>query len=92
VGIKAQIPFSWDEATVADIKRRNPSLQEVNFMLAADADRPYPLVGAGIVGPDEGGGYAFDDRNMTMLEMTPLYVGKRELARTFFCGDACLFN
>jgi len=76
VGIQAGVPFSWDEETVADIKTRNPSLKNIPFMLPADAARPYPLVGAGIVGPDEGAGYAFEDRNMTMLEMTPLYVGK----------------
>jgi hypothetical protein len=75
VGIQAGVPFSWDEATVADIKRRNPPLDQVPFMLPAPG-RPYPLVGAGIVGPNEGGGYAFADRNMTMLEMTPLYVGE----------------
>jgi hypothetical protein len=76
VGIKAEVPFSWDEATVEDIKARNPSLKDVEFMLPSDSSRPYPLIGAGIVGPNEGGGYAYSDRNMTFLEMTPLYVGK----------------
>jgi hypothetical protein len=76
VGILPDVPFSWDQQTVDDIKRRNPSLIDVPFMLPADSSRPYMLVGTGLVGPDEGAGYPFEDRNMTMLEMTPLYVGK----------------
>lgn len=76
VGIRAEVPFSWNAATVADIRARNPSLDDVEFMLPADTSRPFPLIGAGIVGPDEGAGYAYPDRNMTFLEMSPLYVGQ----------------
>jgi hypothetical protein len=83
VGIQAQVPFSWDAATVSDIKHRNPSLRDVHFVLPADSQRPYPLVGAGLVGPDEGAGYVYSDRNMTFLEMTPLYVGKNSLDLEF---------
>lgn len=76
VGIQAGVPFSWNEQTVADIKERNPLLKDLSFVLPSNAERPFPLIGAAIVGPDEGGGYPYDNRNMTMLEMTPLYVGQ----------------
>lgn len=89
VGIKADVPFSWDEVTVADIKNRNPSLKDLTFMLPADANRPFPVIGAGLVGPNEGAGYAFQDRNMTFLEMTPLYVGEELLQFRCACILLC---
>ena len=69
------MPFSWDAETVSNIKQRNPSLEDLPFMLPASSERPFPVIGTAIVGPDEGAGYDIEDRNMTMLEMTPLYVG-----------------
>ena len=49
-------PFSFDEASVNDIKSRNPSLVNTDFMLprqrSAEVDsRPLPLMGATLVGP-----------------------------------------
>jgi hypothetical protein len=75
-GIAAGVPFSWDAASVADIKARNPSLKDVDFMLPSNSDRPFPFVGTAMVGPSESGGYAWDDRNFTMLEISPLTVGQ----------------
>jgi hypothetical protein len=47
-GIKSNVPFSWNEATVNDIKKRNPSLYDTEFMLLANKERPYPIIGTGL--------------------------------------------
>lgn len=75
VGIKRATRFSWNEATVEDIKKRNPSLQNEIFLLPTNKNRPYPLVGSAIVGPNAGAPYSYDTRNFSMIEFTPLYVG-----------------
>jgi hypothetical protein len=75
-GIQAAVPFSLDKDTVQDIVMRNPSLINTEFMLLADKDRPFPMVGTGVVGPAEGAGYAINNRNLTMIEITPLYIGQ----------------
>lgn len=75
-GISAGVPFSWDQDTVDDIKTRNPSLKDVEFVLPTNAQRPFPIVGTAMTGPSEGKGYAWDDRNFTMIEISPLTVGQ----------------
>lgn len=75
VGIKQSTRFSWNEATVNDIKKRNPSLKSETFLLPTNKDRPYPLVGSAMIGPNSGAPYSFDTRNFSMIEFTPLYSG-----------------
>lgn len=75
-GIRPSIPFSLNKETVRDIVNRNPSLTDTDFVLLADKDRPFPIVGTGLVGPADGAGYESDNRNLTMLEITPLYIGQ----------------
>lgn len=81
VGIEAAVPFSWSAESVSDIKARNPSLQDTVFMLPADSQRPFPIIGAGLVGPAAGAGYSYEDRNMTLLEISALYVGQMRTQR-----------
>lgn len=75
VGIKQSTRFSWNQETVNDIKKRNPSLKNEVFLLPTNKDRPFPIVGTAIVGPNEGGPYSYDTRNFSLIEFTPLYVG-----------------
>jgi len=75
VGIPTGTRFSWNAASVQDIKRRNPQLSTEEFIIPKKSNRPFPIVGTSMVGPNEGGPYSFDTRNFTMMEITPLYIG-----------------
>lgn len=76
VGITENTRFSWSEATVADIKQRNPSLSNETFLIPANPQRPFLVIGSSMVGPTEGAPYTADAHNFTMLEFTPLYSGQ----------------
>ena len=78
-GIPPSTPFSLNAATVEDIKGRNPSLADVNFVLPADShgaeavsSRPYMIVGSSLEGPVSSGPYTAETQNFTMIEFTPL--------------------
>ena len=78
LGIERNMPIAWSQEQVADIRARNPSLQDRAFALPASASRPYPIVGSTLVGPGAGAPYTVGDnsnRNLSMLEMSPLYFG-----------------
>jgi hypothetical protein len=75
LGIPDDTPFSWSEDTVSKIKAANPSLEKKDFVLPR-SNRPYSIVGTSNLGPAAGAPYTFGKNlNLTMLEMTPLYVG-----------------
>lgn len=76
VGIKSGLPFSWNEATVNEIKSRNSALKSTEFVIPKHTNRPFPIVGTAIVGPTAGAGYPVGNRNFTMIEVTPLYIGQ----------------
>ena len=76
LGISDNQPFSWSEETIHAIKTANPSLADQAFTLPATAKRPYSIVGTSNMGPAAGAPYTSGDNlNLTMLEVTPLYVG-----------------
>mmetsp|Transcript_20874 Transcript_20874/g.35177 ORF Transcript_20874/g.35177 Transcript_20874/m.35177 type:complete len:563 (+) Transcript_20874:55-1743(+) len=76
LSIPDEAPYSWSEDVVNQIKSVNPSLEQQNFVLPAKNNRPYSIVGTSNLGPAAGAPYeAGDNLNLTMLEMTPLYVG-----------------
>ncbi len=76
VGISKNVRFSWNEATVADIKTRNPSLSKEKFYLPTNTNRPFPIIGTTLVGPSVASPYDSDNQNLTLIEITPLYVGQ----------------
>ncbi len=76
VGITKDTRFSWNAATVKDIKLRNPSLENEKFLLPANSERPFSIIGTALVGPAEGAPYTISYQNFTMLEVTPLYIGQ----------------
>ncbi len=51
LGVTMNTRFSWNAETVADIKARNPALAGENFLLPTNAARPFPIIGATLVGP-----------------------------------------
>ena len=66
--------FSLDADTVADIKRRNPSLADATFYtVRTDAPRPYLIVNSSLVGPASQAPYSSE--SLVGFEYTPLYVG-----------------
>lgn len=75
-GIKHGDYFSLNKDTVDDIKKRNPSLAEENFLLPASSNRPYMIIGTSLEGPSSLGPYLPETQNYTMIELTPLYVGQ----------------
>jgi len=76
LNIPSNVPFSWNKKTVDSIKLLNPSLQSTTFTLPANSKRPYSIVGVTNLGPAAGAPYKYGDNlNLTMLEITPLYVG-----------------
>ena len=50
VGITEGAHWSYSQATVDDIKSRNPSLADQTFLLPTSTDRPYPIIGAALLG------------------------------------------
>jgi hypothetical protein len=73
-------PVSYNADSVADIKSRNPSLQDTDFLLlrgggsGIDA-RPFPIISTTLIGPDDLLPYTPENRNYTLLEFTPLSTG-----------------
>ena len=61
VGVSRGTLFSYSQENVDNIKRRNPSLETVEFLLPKDASRPFPVIGATLVGPTAGAPY-FNNR------------------------------
>jgi len=76
VGIKRGLKFSWNDETVKDIMERNPSFSKEDFQVPVLPNRPYPIIGCTYVGPSEGAPYNSKAHSLTMLEITPLYVGQ----------------
>jgi hypothetical protein len=74
-GISAKVRYSYDESTVADIKSRNPDLENAKFFTLANSDRPYPIVTSTLIGPHAGASYQNTTFNFTRIEFTPLYTG-----------------
>jgi hypothetical protein len=74
--IPAGVSPSWSADSVAAIVAENPTLSSASFVLPASSSRPYPIVSTTMIGPEEGAPYDMDkNRNLSMFEMTPLYVG-----------------
>jgi hypothetical protein len=74
ISVPLSTRFSWDEDTVADIKRRNPQLENATFTIPVH-DRPFPVIHITLVGPKEGAPFIPVTQNYTKLEITPLYFG-----------------
>lgn len=75
VNIATDAPFTWNQDTLNDIVKRNPSLKDTKFMMPK-AGRPFPLIGTTMSGPLDYAPYNEKNHNMTLLEITPLYVGQ----------------
>jgi hypothetical protein len=75
LNIKTNQPVAWSQENVDDIKSRNPQLANQDFTLPTNSQRPFPVVGSTMIGPAVGGPYYKSNRNFTMMEMTPLYMG-----------------
>ncbi len=72
--------FTLDNATLADILRRNPSLSRDAFVLpsGSPAEHPFPVIGTALLGPYRLEPFTAGARaqQWRMLEITPLYVGQ----------------
>lgn len=76
-------PVSYNSDSVADIKSRNPSLQDTDFLLLRGSggsssgidQRPFPIMSTTLIGPQDLLPYTPENRNYTLLEFTPLSTG-----------------
>eukprot|EP00286_Rhodomonas_abbreviata_P019853 CAMPEP_0181311752 /NCGR_PEP_ID=MMETSP1101-20121128/13316_1 /TAXON_ID=46948 /ORGANISM="Rhodomonas abbreviata, Strain Caron Lab Isolate" /LENGTH=576 /DNA_ID=CAMNT_0023418527 /DNA_START=26 /DNA_END=1756 /DNA_ORIENTATION=- len=75
LGIPPNTRFSWNQETVDDIKKRNPSLADETFTIPVNPHRPFPIIGTALVGPTQGAPYVEGTQNFSIFEITPLYVG-----------------
>lgn len=70
--------YSWNDSTVADICKRNPSLTPDQFITVhnnqGDAHRPYLVVNSCIVGPYDLGPFS-NPEPLSVFNYTPLYNG-----------------
>lgn len=70
--------FSLDTNTVNDIIERNPFLSKDDFLIVhdqpGDAQRPFLIVNASIVGPYESAPYE-NPEQLAVINYTPLYIG-----------------
>jgi hypothetical protein len=88
-GIPDKAYFSLNAASVTDIKSRNKILSDAKFVVPANSDRPYMILGTTLVGPVDGAPYDEYNQNFTLLEITPLYVGqmmKQSVAYDYHLG------
>lgn len=68
--------FSWNDAVVSDIVSRNRlSLSKKDFIVPK-GNKPFPIIGATVVGPASCGPYEPKTQNYSMVEFTPMYVGQ----------------
>eukprot|EP01034_Spumella_vulgaris_P028160 gene28160-34976_t len=78
VGIKKGVRFSWNRATVDSIHERNPTMNNPKypFILPTNKDRPFPVIGMTLVGPQVASPFLVENQNLTLIEITPLYIGQ----------------
>jgi hypothetical protein len=73
LGIPTNKRFSWNDKSVSDITKLNPSITD--FVTPKQSSIPFPIIGSTLVGPSAGGTFGPGSQNYTMMEFTPLYVG-----------------
>lgn len=76
-GIPRDTYWAFTQEQIDDIIARNPELQGTPFLLPSNPNRPFPIIGSTLIGPEQGSPYTYkrDNQNYTFFEMTPLYVG-----------------
>ena len=66
--------FSFNEATVSDIKHRNPALAKASFHTVRTAEpRPYLIINGTMIGPTALS--PFHTEPVVNIQYTPIYVG-----------------
>ena len=71
---------------VADIKRRNPALSKWPFVTVQSdkVDRPFPVIGATLLGPLSAVPFNHTANDYAILEINPISVGKpRAISRRY---------
>ena len=81
LGMPAGASFTYSPETLSKLQRAHPTLNGRAF--ATCGCTPYPILGMCRVGPSALAPYAPGNRAFTMIEATPLYVGRPQ-------GDAWL--
>ena len=83
VGVPRHVSFTWSNATLADIRRRNPHLANKTFVLPTSPTRPFPILGIALIGPKRLVPFEQSAKasQMLLLEATPLYIGAAHATR-----------
>ena len=76
VGLERNQFWAYTSSQVQDIIKLNPSINEKDFVLPSNSKRPFPVVGTTLVGPENLSPFKTSNRNYSMIEITPLYIGQ----------------
>lgn len=79
MGIEKGTFFSLNQATVDDIKKRNPQLESEKFLIPRFESRPFLIGASSLMGPVELAPLYFEKTEFTILEYTPLYIGESHI-------------
>jgi predicted acylesterase/phospholipase RssA len=69
--------YTWNKRSLAKTLKRNRGLAKDDFMLVTAPDRPFPIIGATLMGPVEASStMESENKSYTFFEFTPLYAGQ----------------
>jgi predicted acylesterase/phospholipase RssA len=74
-GIPRGALFAYSNESIAEIKARNPFLENATFIALTNEARPFPIITGTMMGPDAGAPYQPNNFNFTRIEFTPIYSG-----------------
>ena len=84
---KVPTMFSYDAATVEDIRKRNPLVR--NEFIFPTPGRPFPTLGFTLLGPTSLLPLNKDNRTYSILESNPLYKGSYAAIGPLQCESTC---
>eukprot|EP00049_Salpingoeca_infusionum_P001543 m.49206 g.49206 ORF g.49206 m.49206 type:complete len:571 (+) comp11080_c0_seq1:105-1817(+) len=74
-GVPSDKYMTQDTQTLAQVLENNPALNENDFVVPK-TNRPFWIASATYVGPEPYSPYGLNERNYSMLDMTPFYTGE----------------
>ena len=87
IGLERNQFWAYTPTQVQDIIELNPSIHEKDFVLPSNRKRPFPIVGTTLVGPEKLSPFKTSNRNYSMIEITPLYIGQIHSQNIHYSND-----
>lgn len=88
-GVDPDAFFTLNSDSEASIKSRNPALAESAFV-SPIVSRPYMILGATLVGPNNISVLSSKNMSFTLIENTPLYVGEPNVQNVTYTSGGIL--